>query len=332
MLDSPVIDTAIGLAVVFYVLALICAGVVELLANLVKKRSKYLLRGIRDLLRGATSSGLMPSPGEDAKSERNLYQSAKIAGVGREGATGDGDGGQSPITVESIMAHPMVMPYKQSTPTGRVTRNPSYLPSGIFADVVVDLLMQDGASKVSMDGVRTGLASLEPGQLREALSGLARLARDDADAFVASVQTWFDAQMDRVTGSYKRWAKRWVLLLASVIVVAGGVDSVAIARTLYVDESVRTAVTETVTTKLCPDGTDPGTCAENAQSFFEESRLPLGWQAPRESDGAWGIPLKILGLLLSIGAASLGAPFWYRVLDRIGTMRNTGLRPSSTTR
>jgi hypothetical protein len=33
--------------------------------------------------------------------------------------------------------------------------------------------------------------------------------------------------MDRVTGSYKRWAKRWVIILAIVIVCAGNVDSIS---------------------------------------------------------------------------------------------------------
>jgi hypothetical protein len=34
----------------FYALALLCGGLVEMIANWVKKRAKYLLRGIRDLL------------------------------------------------------------------------------------------------------------------------------------------------------------------------------------------------------------------------------------------------------------------------------------------
>ena len=59
--------------------------------------------------------------------------------------------------------------------------------------------------------------------------------------------------------------------------------------------------------------------------------VPLGWSAataPNAQDGPWRWPLKLLGLLLSIGAATLGAPFWYRVLDRVGTLRNTGRPPS----
>jgi hypothetical protein len=64
-----------------------------------------------------------------------------------------------------------------------------------------------------------------------------------------------------------------------------------------------------------------------ASSFLEAIAIPLGWSAPNPSDGAWGWPLKVLGLLISVGAAVLGAPFWYRLLDRIGSLRNTGRPP-----
>ena len=50
MTDSAVIDTVLGLIFLFYALAIVCGGLVEMIANWVKKRAKYLLRGIRDLL------------------------------------------------------------------------------------------------------------------------------------------------------------------------------------------------------------------------------------------------------------------------------------------
>jgi len=68
-------------------------------------------------------------------------------------------------------------------------------------------------------------------------------------------------------------------------------------------------------------------CAEQARNFLEKTALPLGWSKPNPEDRRWGWPLKILGLLITIGAAALGAPFWYKVLDRVGSLRNTGQSP-----
>jgi len=53
----------------------------------------------------------------------------------------------------------------------------------------------------------------------------------------------------------------------------------------------------------------------------------LGWTTSNPEDGIWGRPLRVLGLLISVGAEALGAPFWYRLLDRIGSLRNTGRLP-----
>jgi len=63
------------------------------------------------------------------------------------------------------------------------------------------------------------------------------------------------------------------------------------------------------------------TCSKRPASRWDGQR-------PNPQDGAWGWPLKILGLLISVGAAALGAPFWYRLLDRVGTLRNTGRPPT----
>ena len=58
---------------------------------------------------------------------------------------------------------------------------------------------------------------------------------------------WFDRQMDRVAGSYKRWAKTWVIIIAIVLVCACSVDCTAIAQALYASGAVRAAVVQQAT-------------------------------------------------------------------------------------
>ena len=36
----------------------------------------------------------------------------------------------------------------------------------------------------------------------------------------------------------------------------------------------------------------------------------------------------VAGLLLSVLAAALGAPFWFQVLTRLASLRNTGDKPA----
>jgi hypothetical protein len=128
--------------------------------------------------------------------------------------------------------------------------------------------------------------------------------------------------MDRVSGSYKRW----VIVIAIVIVGAGNIDSIAIARSLYAGGAVRTAVTQQASESFCNTPEDPTKCAQDATELLEKTGIPLGWSNPNLETGWLGLSLKGLGLLISVGAAALGA-FWYRLLDQIGTLRNTGRPP-----
>ena len=327
MLDSPVLDAAFGLIFVFYAIALVCAGAVELIATRMKKRSKYLLRGIRDLLEDVEFGALSLTPKAltgEAGAERSMY--ARVLGAA--------DGGSDrTISVEKVMNHGLVQPYKQTTPSGAVRANPSYLPASTFAKVVVDLLSGSDPA-VSTRRLQLAIDGLgdRQSQLKEALDALIRSSGRQVDTFIASLEHWFDAQMDRVSGSYKRWAKRWVIAVAAVVVCVGGVDSIAIARTLYAEDTVRTAIVQAAEgTKLCPTDADAATCATNARTAVEDAGLPLGWpKAPWDYRGL-ELLWKFAGLLISVGAAALGAPFWYKLLDRVGSLRNTGNRPPSST-
>lgn len=338
MISSPVVETAFGLLMVFYALALLCAGAVELVATWTKKRAKYLLRGVRDLVEGTGQAGIGLPLGprawmNGAEVESRGYATALAAGTGKgDAAATPGTPTASAVTVDKIMGHGLVQPFKQTTATGEATRNPSYLPADVFSRVLGDLLDADDQTPLSMDSLRKGVAEgrlAEP--FEQALTSMARAAGDDVSKFLGEIETWFDAQMDRITGSYKRWAKRWVLVVATVVVLVFGVDSIAIAKTLYTQSAVLSAVTQVVPADLCPTGSTAEACGQQALDFFSAVGLPLGWSAPDASFGIWAIPLKVLGLLLSIGACGLGAPFWYRLLDKVGAIRNAGNRPPTST-
>ena len=68
-----------------------------------------------------------------------------------------------------------------------------------------------------------------------------------------------------------------------------------------------------------PLGILPGcVTASVADCFWPARPTQYGWQ---------DYALVFLGLGLSVLAASLGAPFWFQVLTRAGSLRNTGPKP-----
>jgi hypothetical protein len=189
-----------------------------------------------------------------------------------------------------------------------------------LADIEAGILALEKSPKLQQ--------SLTSPKLQQSLTSIVKAAKGGVDSFLTGAQTWFDRQMERVAGSYKRWAKRWVIVIAIVLVCAGNIDSIALARALYASSAVRAIVVQQVGDQsFCNTPNDDARCAAEAANFLETIGIPLGWSPPNMQPRPWGLPIKILGLLISVGAAALGAPFWYRLLDQVGSLRNTGRPP-----
>jgi hypothetical protein len=62
-----------------------------------------------------------------------------------------------------------------------------------------------------------------------------------------------------------------------------------------------------------------------ANADLASAGIQLGWTAPPSGAGAWAS--KIIGLLVSILAISLGAPFWFDILNRVMQVRAAGASP-----
>jgi len=122
---------------------------------------------------------------------------------------------------------------------------PSYLPPAIFATVVTSFLLDE---KNSLPTVVGEASPPEPDEtekeeaqrrraegspLEKSLQALVDEAAGNAVRLRANLEGWYDAQMERVSGWYKRESKRLMLFLAVLVVVAMNVDSIAITRTMW---------------------------------------------------------------------------------------------------
>ena len=95
-------------------------------------------------------------------------------------------------------------------------------------------------------------------------------ANGEVDSFLSGTQMWFDVRWigHRLV---QAWAKRWVLVIAVVVVCIGNIDSIAIARALYAGGATRATVIQQVTDlNFCSTG-DPTTCAEEAANFLQRA-------------------------------------------------------------
>ena len=126
--------------------------------------------------------------------------------------------------------------------------------------------------------------------------------------------------MERLSGVYKRWSS-WIIWGISLIIVAAlNANSLRMAETLWNDPTARGALVAQASST--PSALDP----QGALNAVHQVPLPLGWEHTGYS-GFWGWVLAAIGVLITLGAISLGAPFWFDTLSRLARIRQTGTPP-----
>lgn len=361
MLGSPLLGTAVGLVLLFATTALLCSGITEWLSNRLQMRAKYLLTGMRAMLDGpeqATDRG-RKERGEtvhewvkDPVAIRYAVEQVRLLSPSSTPP-------EAPILTTALFDSPLLTSL-QSRRVGVLRkgslRNPQYVSGRTFARALVDLLVGTNGSAppavVTVGEIRLWVEEL-PADLplrRQLLAFLAR-AGDDVDAFERAVEQWYDEQMAKIGGWYKRWARVILGVVGFLVAVAVNIDTLQVSHALYVDAPLQQAVVATANAgTLCQDVVDPGvrtTCVRRELEVLRVAGLPVGYSASCDwfagewracwawSDdappGGWDPLFKLVGWLATAFAVSFGAPFWFEALSKLGSLRNTGTRPPSGT-
>jgi len=201
---------------------------------------------------------------------------------------------------------------------------PSYIPSRTFALALLDIVSPvTPASNRTLDDLKAGIEKL-PTSLQVTFRVLLDEAGHDIEHFKTQLENWFNNTMERVSGWYKRKTQAIQLALALAIVALGNVDSVRITRSLSgvnspLRDSIKDAAHSLVEAGL-PQG-PPGAQLSAATEAIGNLALPIGW-----ANGGFG-PTTILGWLITALAASLGAPFWFDLLNKFVNVRASGKAP-----
>jgi hypothetical protein len=153
--------------------------------------------------------------------------------------------------------------------------------------------------------------------------------------------------MDRVSGWYKRRVQRIILGLGLGVVILVNADTITIGNSLSVDASMRNSLVAAAQEYARANPSSSPRPSPNGGEMFEACKrdenspecrvernlahigqlgLPVGWAiddtrtVPR-SVGGW--VTKVFGWLVTAAAISLGAPFWFDLLNKIMVVRST---------
>lgn len=311
MLDNAILDVAIGLVLVYLTLGLVCTAISELINQRLGLRSNTLQDALLRLLDGEA-------------------------------------------TRAAFFAHPLISPLREGN-----SSYPSYVPADLFARTVLDLAAKGGAPPTTVDELRALLrdpACGLPTQPRQALLTLLDGGVTDLDEARRRTAAWFDHTMDRASGWYRRNIQRYTFLASLALVTALNADTLAIARATWNDEGLRHAVAAQAHLLVSTGQDGPGQVKKAADVLQDElkgikqSGVPLGWDhaavaelipALRSEDTPDDTHMRVatvlawvqkgFGLLASAFAVSLGAPFWFDLLNRLTRLRTTVVDRTTTT-
>ncbi len=211
------------------------------------------------------------------------------------------------------------------------------------------------------DEIRHSIESIQNNdRLKLALLSLLDIARTDTTQSVAALTkfnnelaAWYDHAMLRVSGWYKRRTQWFLLGIAGVFACALNVDTVKICQSLNKDGTLRGSMVEAAKqyaakaaqVQPAPDSSNAAKAAADSDLSSSLSRvqesvesvsdlgIPLGWNTGEwdklRQDNSYLSPLtKVFGLLMTAFAASLGAPFWFDVLNMFMSVRGSGNAPT----
>lgn len=311
------LDVLIGLTLVYLILSTAASIGAELLETCLRQRGRLLERGIGQI----------------------LAQTIDAAGEDRDRAAQE--------LVAILYNSPFVYSLYEGRyePGGR--RLPSAIPAARFAGALIALSDQEPRFRQVADTMLkvAGLSlddrhdARHEARIREALAG------------------YFEESMQRVSGWYRRHVRLVLLAIGATFAVALNADTLNIVRSLSQDDALRARVVESAigvqaqapagggvaAPPLCQDLKASG-CREQLGrqlALVQSLGLPLGWTElglpaclPPLGDAAGSSPAacsereaflsgllfivaKVFGLLLTALATTLGAPFWFDLLNRL---------------
>lgn len=299
MFGLAALDVMVGITTVYLIFALACTAIVEAISAWLDLRSKNLEAALQEFLHGNDTEG---------KS-----------------------------FVDAFFAHPIV----QSLSKGSDGR-PSYINPEIVGQVVADLIQAKEGTSALKQAVDNLPGTTQDNRIKGLLAALQGEARGDIAAFRTLIEKHYDAAMDRASGWFKRRTQNTAIIISAVLVLFGNVDTINLVNSLSLNPDARAKMVEIaqrqvdLAKEVLPVTTaNQGTVAkkgiENAAETLAKANadlsaagIQLGWKGQWPSDWADWVS-KIIGLLLSILAISLGAPFWFDVLNRVMQVRSAGV-------
>lgn len=318
MFNNPALDVAIGLVFIYALYSLLATTITELIATMFNQRGKILRTGIRNLLDNFPEDHQNDKEGKRPSNlSKTFYDLSEIKYLGKK----------------SIFSSNK--------------RLPSSIKPSTFAKGLLNILQYSYDKTSSLSDLVNKLD--KENKTHVVLINLLNEANNSVERFKQLVEDWFNETMDRVSGWYKRRIQIITFLVGLFIAFSMHIDTIQIADKLGKDEKTRLALVEAATgyskTLLEADTLtiemqkDVNEMSEQIDLILKETASVgsiMSITAPnnfglicktKEKKASW---FYVFGCFLTAVALSLGAPFWFDLLNKLVKLRGAGNQESTT--
>ena len=345
MLGLEILDVILGLAFVYLLLSLVCSALNEYVAALLNRRGKALIEGIGQLLDDANDPHLrsevlnhrlirsLSSRSPFGKMRMPSYIPARTFAMALLDVVEN-----PPSRADAAVAAPAKAAAADAGHAAHSVRD--------VLNLLKDDALDDVVQTFGVEVEKVVESSPLPLATRRTVVDQVASTRTDLQKLHDSVEVWFNSAMDRVSGEYKRRTQVWLFFIALLVAILMNADSIGMWRQLSSNQQLRDSLASTAVAQL-PNFTprtapaDSVADAAHAKAVYDAamaqlrgSQLGFGWSDAdlAELGDAWkdgrGFVPKLLGFLFTAVALSLGAPFWFDVLNKIINIRSAGRAPN----
>ncbi|HVF82048.1 MAG TPA: hypothetical protein VM884_08950 [Flavisolibacter sp.] len=333
MSGFPILDLVVGIIFIFFLLSIISSSAVELILTGLNARSKILGQWLVKIF----DKEITQSNGTKISLGQSIMDHCATTVLTKPGTA------PSYIDAKNFT----------SALIEKLTYDPEN-PKNIAKNVTDIIRSVEKSSALSTELQRAILSYAY--EAKDTYDKLSEKTISEVEYFRAKVENWYDTSMNRLTGSFKKkYARPVTLFVATVTAITLNADSIAFAKYLYsnpearaklvaqAEETIkdstyikalnqmRAANVDIATINQLETNLSTGVQNIKTSNASLADAIPFGWKSKTNVPLTFASVLsKITGLLATILAIFMGAPFWFDILNKIANMRGTGRKPASS--
>ena len=363
MFNSPVLDVVIGLVFIYLLYSLLATVIQELWASLSGLRASILEKGISRML-----DDNFVKPGLLNKIISGILGIVKAKPKPDPKGKVDEEKEQVDALSVEFYKHPLIKYLGENTFYSKPSYLTAQNFSKVFIDLLrgADAMPGQDFKPLIQGALTNGITKWGNVKISsETLSYLKTIWADsqgDVDKFRGSLEQWFDDTMERASGWYKRRTQLYLCIIGLILAGSFNIDTISIAGKLAHDPRLAAQMANNASIFIQnhqelgkqlasaqqdspkPDAkkvqADMSKMLEKSTGLLDSAYsmsnrniaevnqvMGLGWSAADDNFGWLSIP----GWLITALAISLGAPFWFDLLNKLMKLRSS-VAASSTTK